>query len=455
MTFVKNAAPTRLTELEETAVNATQWDRRRFLSALGIGAAGLGLAACAGPGSGKKDAPTVTNTAAPSAVGTGPATGSLSFAHWRAEDKDTFATIIDGFVKANPGVSIRQDIAPSADYQATELQRIKQGSVGDVFAAFRGSQFTSIDAAGLYVPLTSQGFVKNYTADMLQVGQSGGVQKGLPYQMVFPMPLYNKDLFDKTGISEIPGDWDSFLAMCEKFKGAGISAMAWPGADTGNAGQLFNSMIMNAAPGDDMCAKIQAGTYKCTDDWFVGMLKQYQQLIPYMQPGAAGTQPQPCQQLFATGKAAMLATGAYDISSVRKLNATFAMDVLSPITVAKDKVKYTGTYNATFILGVSSISKSQQAALKFVEYLSTPQVATQYANGTSQMVPIEGVTYSNKDIDAISHWTKEKILLAPRYQFTNLDVQHAVEGSCIKVVGGASPEQAAEEAQRIVDQQKK
>jgi len=436
-------------------MNSTQMDRRRFLSALGIGAAGLGLAACAGPGSGNKSNSSSSSAGAPSAVGTAPVTGSLSFAHWRAEDKDVFTGIINDFVKGNPGTSIRQDIAPSADYQATELQRIKQGAVGDVFSAFRGSQFTSIDAAGLYVPLTAQPFVKNYTPQFLTVGQSGGVQKGLPYQLIFPMPLYNKDLFDKTGISEIPGDWDSFLALCEKFKSADIFALAWPGGDTGNAGQLFNSMVMNNAPSDDMCAKIQDGTYKCTDDWFVNTLKQYAQLAPFMENGAAGSLPQPSQQLFATGKAAMLATGAYDIASVRKLGATFAMDVFSPITVAKDKVKYTGTYNATFILGASAIGKNQAAALKFIEYLSTPEVATTYANGTSQMVTVAGVTYSNKDIAAIQHWTTAKTLLAPRYQFTNLDVQHAVEGACVKVVGGATPAQAAEDAQRVVDQQKK
>ena len=434
---------------------STQLDRRRFLSALGLGAVGLGVAACAGPGSAKKSDTSTSSAAAASAVGTGPVSGALSFAHWRAEDKTVFNAIIADFVKTNPGVSIRQDIAPSADYQATELQRIKQGAVGDVFSAFRGSQFTSIDAAGLYVPLANQPFVKNYTPSFLEVGKDkGGAQKGVPYQLVFLMPLYNKDLFDKTGITEIPADWDSFLAMCEKFKSAGIFALAWPGGDTGNAGQLFNSMVMNNAPSDDMCTKIQDGTYKCTDDWFVNTLKQYAQLAPYMETGAAGSLPQPCQQLFATGKAAMLATGSYDASSVRKLGAKFAMDVFSPITVAKDKVKYTGTYNATFILGASNIGKHQEAALKFIEYLSTPAVATTYANGTSQMVTVAGVTYANKDIAAIQHWTTAKTLLAPRYQFTNLDVEHAVEGACVKVVGGTAPEKAAEDAQKIVDQQK-
>ncbi len=435
----------------------TALNRRRFLGALGATAATAGLTACAGPGTtrgGGARAGAATGMSMPAQVGKSPATGSLSFAHWRAEDKDTFNSIIASFTKVNKGVTIRQDIAPSADYQATELQRIRSGAVGDVFTAFRGSQFTAMAKAGLFLPLGNQSFIYNYNAKLTRAGRSGGIEFGLPYQLVFPMPLYNKDLFDKHGISELPGDWDSFLTLCEKLKSAGLYPMAWPGGESGNAGQLFNAMVMNNAPTDDMCTKIQDGTYKCTDDWFLTTLKQYQQLIPYFEPSATGTQAQPCQQLFAQGKAAMLATGAYDISSIRKLGATFSVDVLAPITVAKDKVRYTGTYNATFILGASTAGKNPDAALKFIEYLSQPEVATTYANGTSQMVTVAGVTYTNKDLAGIAHWVTAKTCLAPRYQFTNLDVQHAVEGAAIKVVGGQSPQQAAEDAQRVVEQQK-
>lgn len=437
-------------------MTAPEINRRRFLSVLGAGSATVGLAACAGPGTtrGGARAGAGGSMSMPAPVGAGPATGSLSFAHWRAEDKETFTTIIDKFVAANPGLSIRQDIAPSADYQATELQRIKSGAVGDVFTAFRGSQFSAIADAGLYLPLGQQPFIDNYSPKLTRAGRSAGIELGLPYQLVFPMPMYNKDLFDKAGVSEIPADWDSFLALCELLKGTGVYPLAWPGADSGNAGQLFNSMVMNNAPTDDMCSQIENGSYRCTDDWFITTLTQYQQLIPYFEPGATGTQPQPCQQLFATGKAAMLATGAYDISSVRKLGAKFAVDVLSPITVAKDKARHIGTYNATFILGASSVGHNQESALRFIEYLSQPAVAQEYANGTSQMVTVTGVKYSNPDLAAMAHWADEKTCLAPRYQFNNLDVQHAVEGAAVKVVGGASPQQAADEAQRVVDQQK-
>ena len=57
------------------------------------------------------------------------------------------------------------------------------------------------------------------------------------------------------------------------------------------------------------------------------------------------------------------------------------------------------------------------------------------------------------DLKRLEPWLSKNTALAPRYQFLDLDVEAAVEAACVAVVGGQSPEQAAEEAQKIVDEQ--
>ncbi len=423
--------------------------RRTAFQLLGVGGLGATLAACAGPGSTGGAA-----TSAASAPASGKPTGAISFAHWRAEDKDVFAKLITAFESATPGATVRQDISPSNDYQSSALQRIRGGSVGDVFTAFRGAQFVDMVKAGVYADMSSQPVAQNYEPSLITAGQQNGTQYGFPYQVVFNMPVTNEDILGKATGGTPPPDWDSFLALCEKLKSQGLVPIAWPGGDPGNAGQLFNSMVMNNAPSDDMCAKIESGDYKCTDDWFLKTLKQYQQLTPYFQANSTGTAVEPCQQIFATGKAAMLATGSYHIAAVRALGAKFPMNVISPITTTADKAKYQGIYNATFILGVNSQSKHQAAALAWLEFLSQPKNAGEYANGTSQHVTVKGVDYTNPDLKALAPWLQKKTLLAPRFQFNNLDIRSAVEGACIAVVGGKSPDAAAADAQRVVDQQR-
>ena len=430
-------------------VPASQPSRRRLLQLFGAAGVGAIATGCGGPGgSSGQSAGAAPNT-------TGPVQGTLSFAHWRAEDKAIFEQVIADFAKANAGVTVRQDITPSNDYQSTALQKIKGGAVGDVFTAFRGAQFVNMAKAGLYSDLSGLAAVGNYDPRLIDAGKSEGKQVGLPYQLVFNMPVYNEELLSKGGTSEPPKDWEGFLAMCDKLKGAGITPIAWPGGDAGNAGHLLNAMVMNNAPSDDMFAKIESGDYKTTDDWFVATLKQYAQLVPYFQPNANGTAVEPAQQLFASGKAAMLATGSFHIGAVRALGAKFPVDLLAPITVPAGKAKYEGIHNATFILGVSTASKNQAAATKFVEYLSQPDVAARYANGTTQHLTVKGVTYTNADLKATEAWLTRKTLLAPRFQFNNLDLRAAVENAATQVVGGTAPDKAAADAQRVVDQQRR
>ena len=76
---------------------ASRTSRRNFLTAVGLGAAGLGLAACVGPGTTRGNTPNAAaggTVSMPAPVSAAPVTGAVSFAHWRAEDKATFDTII-------------------------------------------------------------------------------------------------------------------------------------------------------------------------------------------------------------------------------------------------------------------------------------------------------------------------------------------------------------------------
>ena len=416
-------------------MNPPSFSRRDLLRlAAGTGAAAL-LAACAGPGG--------------SSSGSSEGDGPLSFAHWRAEDKDVFDKII-----ASSGQQVRQDISPSNDYQSTALQKLRGGSVGDAFTAFRGAQFLDIAKAGIWHDLTGQALLQKYEPALITAGSGDGKQLGVPYQLVFNTPLANTDLIGKAGAGEAPKDWQGFLALADKLKSQGVTPIAWPGGDAANAGQLLNVMVVNNAPADDALGKIETGEYKVTDDWFLTVLKQYAELRPYFQDGATGTSSDAAQALFAQGKAALLATGSFQVATVRKLGAAFPVDLLAPITTTADKAKYEGVFNATFILGVNEKSTRKDAALAWIGYLSDPAVAGAYANGTAQHVTVKGVEYTNADLKALAPWLTKKTALAPRFQFSNLDVRGAVENACVQVVGGTGPEEAAEAAQKVIDQKR-
>jgi len=428
---------------------SNELSRRQALGVFGAVGATFALAACAGPGS-TSGAITATG---PSAPLTGTPSGKVSFAHWRAEDKDVFDELAKRWAAEIADVSFTQDITTSNDYNAQGLQKIRGANVGDAFASFRGAQFASMADAGIYTDLSATAAAASYVPSLLTAGTLNKKTLGLPYQVVFPMPVSNLDAFDKANADSAPKDWDSFLGSCEALKTSGYVPMAWPGGDVGNAGQLFNCMVANHAPAEDVCAQIEIGTLKVTDDWFIAMLKQYQELVPYMQDNAPGTAVEAVQNMFVQQQAAMLVTGSYHISAVRALGAEFPVDLTFPSTNAAGKTAtYEGVYNATFILGVNAASEVQPAAYSWVEFLSRPENAAYYADNTAQHVAVEGVKYSDPDLVKLSPWLSKKTMLAARFQFENLDVRNAVEATAIAVVGGTSPQEAAESAQLIVDQ---
>ncbi|MHB1535050.1 MAG: ABC transporter substrate-binding protein, partial [Acidimicrobiales bacterium] len=255
------------------------------------------------------------------------------------------------------------------------------------------------------------------------------------------------------GISSPPTTWQGFLSMCQTLKSKGYIPIAWPGATAGDNAQLLNSMVMNNAPVPDMFAQIQAGKLKATDPWFVKTLSQYAELRPYFQPDAVGSAVGPADELFASGKAAMLARGDYAIAPVRQLGATFKIGLLSPITV-NTSPKYTGVYNLTYIMGVKSNTPNRDTALAFVDYLSQPGPASVFANGEDDHVTVKGATYTEADLAATSVWLHRPTILAPNYQWTDLQMETAMAQATISVVGGTSPQQAAATAQNVIDQQR-
>lgn len=407
------------------------------------------LSAC---GSGNAD--TNTNSAEGAAeAAAGKKAVTISFIHWRGEDAAVLDGIIKKFEEENKNIKVETQVFPSDQYQSTVQAKLLDGSVGDVFASFPGAQFEAIAKAGLFTDLSDAPFVANFTKALIEAGQKDGKQLAVPYQLVYNIPIYNVKLFEKYGI-EVPKDWDGFLAAAEKLKQEGIVPIAFPGADIG-PGQFMNPMVMNNAPDEDIFVKLEAGEAKLTDEWWVKTLSQFKELNDkgYFQKDALGTKGDAAGALFVQEKAAILATGSYQLVGNKKNNPALRQGLLAPITVPADQAVFEGIHTTTFMLAVNSKSKHPEEAKKFIEFLSRTDIAGEYANGTGQNVTVKDVSYSSDELKAVAEWAVKKTRFQPRYTIKNAEVQKAVTSSIQAVLGGTEPAKAAADAQAIVDQQ--
>lgn len=378
---------------------------------------------------------------------------TLSFIHWRGEDVAVLDNIIAKFEQEYPYIKVETQVFPSDQYQSTAQAKIADGSVGDVFTAFPGAQFQAIAKAGLFTDLSGEGFLDHFEPGLIAAGQQDGKQYALPYQLVYNIPIYNVALFEQHHV-EVPHDWDSFLAALEVFKQAGLTPIAFPGADIG-PGQLMNSMVMNNAIDEDIFVKLEAGEAKLTDEWWVKTLSQFKELNDkgYFQKDAVGAKQDSSIALFVQEQAAILGTGSFHLASNKVSNPNLKQGLLAPITVSAEEAVYEGIHTTTFMLAVNSKSKHQEEAKLFIEFLSRSDIAAEYANGTGQNVTVKNVEYTSEELQIASQWTSKKTRFQPRFTISNGEVQKAVTNSIQAVLSGVSAEQAAADAQAIVEQQ--
>lgn len=377
---------------------------------------------------------------------------TISFIHWRGEDKAAFESLINQFEEENPDISVEMNIYPSDQYQSQAQTLVRDGSTGDVFTSFPGSQFEALQSIDAFTDLSDEPFVEQYEPSLIEAGQKDGAQLALPYQLVFNQPVYNVEIFEELGL-EPPKDWDSFLETSQTLADNGYIPIAFPGADIG-PGQLMNSMVMNNAPDEDIFAKLQAGDAKATDEWWVKTLTQFKELqdLGYFQEDSLGTQHPAAISLVAQEKAAMLATGSYAMAGLLEQNPELKLQLLAPITVAEDEAVFEGIHTTTFMLGVNSQSEHPEEAKAFVEFLSEKDHASEYANATGQHLTIKDLDYETDELRDTAEWIDKNTRFQPRFLITNADVEQALISSIQDVLAGTDPAEAAASAQAIIDQ---
>ncbi len=430
-----------------------KWFKRSKRLAIGTMIVATALLSACGSGNGSATPAAGTNTGGENGASGGDKQVKLSFIHWRGEDAAVLDSLLAKFEAEYPAIKVETQVFPSDQYQSSAQAKLLDGSTGDVFASFPGAQFEAIAKAGLFSDLTNEAFVSNFVPGLITAGQKDGKQLALPYQLVYNIPIYNVNLFEEHGI-DIPQDWEGFLAAAEKLKQAGIIPIAFPGADIG-PGQFMNPMVMNNAPDEDIFAKLEAGEAKLTDEWWVKTLAQFKELNDneYFQKDSLGTKSDAAGALFTQGKAAMLATGSYQLAGNKKNNPELVQGLIAPITVPADQAVFEGIHTTTFMLAVNSKSKHPEEAKKLIEFLSRSGIAGEYANGTGQNVTIKDVEYTSEELKAVAEWTEKKTRFQPRFLISNAEVQKAVVSSIQAVLGGTEPAKAAADAQAIVDQQ--
>jgi raffinose/stachyose/melibiose transport system substrate-binding protein len=387
----------------------------RALGLLGITA--LVLAGCA-PAT---QEPTATAPASPGATAEPVEPVTLTMWSWRTEDVDAYNKIFDVYEAANPGVTVEFEAFLNTEYNqilATGLE----GSGGPDLAmvrAYGGVQ--GLIEAGQLLPIDGLVDVSNVEASLLQAatGRQDGNLYGVPFATQTLQVFYNKGIFEELGLSE-PKTWAEFEALNAAIAAGGYTPMALGAKDAWML-PIFHEIVGAARyGGPEFREALLAGTKDFTDPDYVASIDIVNQMTNYMVNDVIGIDYASSQVQFTSGLAAQFPGGSFELGNFKAQAPDMEIGVYlvpPPPGSVSSKPLSAGWGDGSF--AINSKSPNQEAALKLLNWLASPEFGQLFVDEVKQFSVIKGLTYS----DPLMKQMNELFLSGPSVYINLVDMR--------------------------------
>ena len=145
----------------------------------------------------------------------------------------------------------------------TKLAATPADAYPDLFQSWGGATMGAQADAGLLQDITAAvaPWKDTVNAGAMSIYQYKGVQYGIPWDMGMIGFWYNKDLFQKAGITTPPATWDEYLAAIPKLKALGVAPLAIAGKDKWPSMHLWTYLVLRSGGGDALAKMIQTGDW--------------------------------------------------------------------------------------------------------------------------------------------------------------------------------------------------
>jgi len=326
------------------------------------------------------------------AMGTAQAQTEISF-YYPVAVGGPITKIIDGFAagfeKENPGIKVKPIY--SGTYQESIVKALtahKSGTPPVTSVLLSTDMYTLIDEDAI-VPFDDiaksaedKAWMKSFFPAFMANSQTGGKTWGIPFQRSTIVLYWNKELFKEAGLdpNRGPQNWKEMLEYAQKLtkRDASGNTSQW-GVEVPSSGfpyWLFQGFttpngveLMNAAGTRtyfDKPAVIEALAY------WVDLSRKYK----VMPPGVIewGTTPKD----FFEKKTAMIWTTTGNLTNI-KANAKFDFGVAM---LPANKRRGSPTGGGNFSIFKKSTPAQQQAALKLIMWITSPERAAQWGMDT-------------------------------------------------------------------------
>lgn len=334
-----------------------------------------------------------------------PKTTITVFGWGNAQEMQNRKEQVQAFEKAHPGIQVRLEIIPPADYDRKLDAMLSAGTAADVLmmaADWNGNRANFFTDLRPYVQkdklnldsILLPGIDRGYTLP-------NGMWDGMPITGASLVIAYNKSLFDAAGVP-YPKEgwtWNDLLEDAKKLtQGQGLQkqygiADHWSIATL--APFIFGGRMFNAGE-----TKVLADDPRVADgiQFFLDLMNKQQ-----VMPDANASRGMPSDQRFFAGKAAMMIMATWDIPNFQQnIGKRFAWDV-APIP-ADPRTGKSVTLIWTTGYAINAKSRYKDAAWEFVKFVSTNPAASKIAAKVA-IPPVKDVANKTFPQIAEKNWT--------------------------------------------------
>ena len=247
------------------------------------------------------------------------ADGELTMGPWRTDDADQVNALLAKYEELT-GVKILFQPTTSTQYNATLRLQLDNGTGPDLFYSRSYATGEELYQNGFNVVCNDiPGVMENFTDSVRGAWTAAdGSVFAVPFAAVSQVIYYNKDIFAENGITELPGTWEEFIALCQKLKDAGVTPLANGINDNWDILEcVLLGMIPNYFTYEDRVA-YENGEKKLNDEAWVKLYSDFAQLVPFFPDGFEAIGNNDANTMFGIGQAAMLIDGSWSCGSLMK-----------------------------------------------------------------------------------------------------------------------------------------
>ena len=328
---------------------------------------------------------------------------------------------IEQFEEKNPDVKIDMETLSSDDYNSMLRNKIAADDVPDLFFIDDIHKKQEFIDAGICMDISGEEWLnENIKESAVEACSVDGKTWCLPFTQGGMFVIYNKDVFEAAGIKQVPDTWSGFIDTCRTIQEAGKTPIA---AGFQEQWVLFSdeqcdSVVTTVKYDKENRLNLEAGTttWAADEGHFSEVLQRMKERYQYTNDDPFGTDWNTALNMLAVGDAGMILNGSWTPAAVMGINPDANLGIF-PLPLTEDSKEAMLPLRSTpGGFAVYQDSENADAALKFLEMLSTPEMGAlqQKTKGdisackNVEVTEEDGILYDVQqyiDADKVFDWT--------------------------------------------------